>query len=113
PWYIERRVRPAGETWRETLSPNPSPSAVGKGSQVAARFEMSDDEFYDVTYVVEPNYAGWRLDLYLCEKIQRLSRTRAQFLIKHRVHCEKPLKPSTAVYPGLTFSLRRKVLEKP
>jgi len=86
---------------------------VGKGSQVAARFEMSDDDFYDVVYVVEPNYAGWRLDLYLCEKIQRLSRTRAQFLIKHRVQCEKSLKPSTSVYPGLTFSLRRKVLEEP
>ncbi|HET6980508.1 MAG TPA: RluA family pseudouridine synthase, partial [Myxococcaceae bacterium] len=28
--------------------------------------------FVDVTFTVEPNYAGWRLDRYLCEKIRRL-----------------------------------------
>ena len=26
-----------------------------------------------VRYTVESNYAGWRLDKYLCEKIRRLS----------------------------------------
>ena len=71
------------------------------------------DEFYDKLFVVEPNYAGWRLDRYLCEKIARLSRTRAQYLIKHSIQCEKPLKPSTPVYPGLKFSLRKKVLDEP
>jgi 23S rRNA pseudouridine1911/1915/1917 synthase len=71
------------------------------------------DEFYDKLFVVEPNYDGWRLDHYLCEKIQRLSRTRAQYLIKNNIECERPLKPSTAVFPGLKFVLRRRVREEP
>ena len=32
----------------------------------------TDPSFVDVTFTVEPNYAGWRLDRYLCEKIRRL-----------------------------------------
>src|SRR5688500_8346791 len=39
-------------------------------------------EFVEVVFRVEPNYAGWRLDRYLCEKIRRLSRTRVQQIIK-------------------------------
>ena len=38
-----------------------------------------------VRFTVEPNYAGWRLDRYLQEKIRRLSRERVQFLIAHRL----------------------------
>lgn len=71
------------------------------------------DEFYEVPFEVEPNYAGWRLDRYLCEKIPRLSRTRVQELIRESLRCERPLKPSTPVAPGLKFWLRKKVLEEP
>lgn len=71
------------------------------------------DEFYEVRFEVEPNYAGWRLDRYLCEKIPRLSRTRVQELIKRSVTSDRPLKPSTLVFAGLRFSLRKKVLEEP
>ena len=59
-------------------------------------------------YTVEPNYAGWRLDKYLCEKIRRLSRTRVQEIIENDLVFERRLKPSTAVWPGLTFELRRR-----
>jgi 23S rRNA pseudouridine1911/1915/1917 synthase len=64
-------------------------------------------------YVVEANYAGWRLDKYLCEKLRRLSRTRVQQIIEKDLVYQKKLKPSSAVWPGLTFELRRKVLVEP
>jgi 23S rRNA pseudouridine1911/1915/1917 synthase len=64
-------------------------------------------------YVVEPNYAGWRLDRYLCEKIRRASRTRAQEIIRNDLVCDRPLKPSTPVWPGLRFSVRRSARAEP
>ncbi|MFL5350750.1 MAG: RluA family pseudouridine synthase [Hyalangium sp.] len=69
--------------------------------------------YIDIEYVVEPNYAGWRLERYLGEKIRRLSHTRIQGIIQRGLLCEQRLKPSTLVYPGLTFSLRRRVTDEP
>jgi len=66
-----------------------------------------------VRYTVEPNYAGWRLDKYLCEKIRRLSRTRVQEIIENDLVFERRLKPSTAVWPGLSFELRRAMRDEP
>lgn len=69
----------------------------------------AEAEIYEVPFRVEANYAGWRLDRYLAEKIRRLSRTRIQRIIKEDLLWEgpRPLKPSTAVWPGLEFRLRR------
>jgi 23S rRNA pseudouridine1911/1915/1917 synthase len=60
-----------------------------------------------VRFTVEPNYAGWRLDRYLQEKIRRLSRERVQHLIAHRLESEggRRLKPATRVTAGLSFAL--------
>lgn len=69
-----------------------------------------------VPFHVEHNYAGWRLDRYLCEKIPRLSRTRVQALIRARLVCEERpggLKPSTLVWPGLSFALRKEQKPEP
>lgn len=66
-----------------------------------------------MSYTVEPNYAGWRLDKYLCEKIKRASRTRVQGFIEKDLVYERKLKPSTLVWPGLTFQLRRRMLHEP
>ncbi len=66
-----------------------------------------------IRYTVEPNYAGWRLDKYLCEKIRRASRTRVQEIIENDLVFERRLKPSTSVWPGLTFELRRRLLDEP
>jgi 23S rRNA pseudouridine1911/1915/1917 synthase len=67
----------------------------------------------EVRYTVEPNYAGWRLDRYLCEKLRRLSRTRVQRIIEKDLVFERRLKASTPVWPGLTFTLRRRVQAEP
>lgn len=67
----------------------------------------------EVSFTVEPNYAGWRLDKYLCEKIRRLSRTRVQEIIANDLLFERRLKPSTLVWPGLTFKLKRRVRGEP
>lgn len=67
----------------------------------------------EIEYVVEPNYAGWRLDRYLCEKIRRLSRARVQRIIKNSVVGDRPLKPSSLVTPGLKFRIRRRLIDEP
>lgn len=69
----------------------------------------ADVEIYEVPFEVEPNYAGWRLDRYLAEKIRRLSRTRIQRIIKEDLVWDGPrqLKASTQVWAGLAFRLRR------
>lgn len=70
-------------------------------------------DFVEITFTVEQNYDGWRLDRYLCEKIRRLSRSRVQRIIERDLVCEKKLKPGTVVRPGLTFKLRRKSEDEP
>jgi len=67
----------------------------------------------EIEYVVEPNYAGWRLDHYLCEKLRRLSRMRIQRIIRRSVVSDRPLKPSSIVQPGLVFRIRRRMEDEP
>lgn len=69
--------------------------------------------FVEIEFVVEPNYAGWRLDRYLCQKIRRLSRARIQRIIERDLVSERKLKPSSLVQPGLSFRLRRRAEEEP
>jgi len=68
-----------------------------------------------VPFTVEANYAGWRLDRYLKEKIRRLSRERIQRLIETRLEHEGRgrLKPSTRVVPGMRFALLRELEPEP
>jgi 23S rRNA pseudouridine1911/1915/1917 synthase len=68
-----------------------------------------------VRFTVEANYAGWRLDRYLQDKIRRLSRERVQHLIAHRLEAEggRRLKPSTRVVPGLCFALLKDAEAEP
>ncbi len=72
-------------------------------------------EVVRVRFTVEPNYAGWRLDRYLQEKIRRLSRERVQRLIERRLETEdgRRLKPSTRVTPGLSFALLKDAEPEP
>ena len=68
-----------------------------------------------VPFTVEPNYAGWRLDRYLQEKIRRLSRERIQRLIESRLEHDGPnrLKPATRVSPGMRFVLLKEADPEP
>lgn len=75
--------------------------------------ELPGDEIVLVPYRVEPNYAGWRLDQYLCEKLRRASRERVQEIIENDLVCDRPLKASSPVWPGLSFQLRRRVRAEP
>lgn len=63
--------------------------------------------------MVEPNHAGWRLDAYLAHKLPRLSAERRARVMRLGLRCEVPLKPSTPLWPGLVFFLRRPVREEP
>ncbi len=66
-------------------------------------------------FVVERNYAGWRLDAYLRHKIRRLDEQKAAFLIAERLDTEdgRRLTPETLVEPGLAFSLWREAEPEP
>ena len=64
----------------------------------------------EIPFEVEQNYAGWRLDRYLQQKIPRLSRARIQKIIKVGVKCEsRPVKPATIVTAGLRFVIVKPV----
>ncbi|MFL5355810.1 RluA family pseudouridine synthase [Archangium sp.] len=77
-------------------------------------FGQAPEGHVDIPFVVEPNYAGWRLDSYLTEKLRRLSRERLHGIIQRGVLCEgRRLKPSTPVYPGLSFIIRRPASAEP
>ncbi|MCM2333230.1 MAG: RluA family pseudouridine synthase [Anaeromyxobacteraceae bacterium] len=66
-------------------------------------------------FTVERNYAGWRLDRYLMEKIRRLDAEKAAFLVEHRLDAADGarLEPGTLVSPGLAFSLWREAEPEP
>ena len=63
-----------------------------------------------VEFVVESNYAGWRLDCYLGQKLGRLSRTRIQALIRRQL---PGLKPATLVKPGMCLRFVRHLPAEP
>ncbi len=70
--------------------------------------------YVDIPFVVEPNYAGWRLEEYLGEKLRRMTPERLRGVILRGLICEgRRLKPSTPVYPGLAFRIRRPASEEP
>jgi 23S rRNA pseudouridine1911/1915/1917 synthase len=72
-----------------------------------------EEEIVTVRFVVEPNYRGWRLDRYLCAKIGRLSRAKAQAIIRAGRLADRPLKPSTPVTPGMVLKLTRRREKEP
>jgi len=66
-----------------------------------------------LTFTVERNYAGWRLDEYLKQKIRRATMERVREIIVNDVVFERELTAATAVWPGLTFQVRRRVRAEP
>src|SRR5450755_932648 len=103
---------------------SPCPDAAGAGVTKSAgaarsrlrmggRIDEVAEGVVEVSFTVEANYAGWRLDQYLCEKIRRLSRVRIQRILRTALVSDTPLKASTRVWPGLTFRLRRRAGAEP
>src|SRR5512146_3303680 len=68
-----------------------------------------------VRFTVERNYAGWRLDAYLQQKIRRLTPEKIAFVIEHRLEHDgpEPLHAGSLVTPGLSFALGREVEPEP
>jgi 23S rRNA pseudouridine1911/1915/1917 synthase len=76
--------------------------------------DEAPEGYVDIPFVVEPPYAGWRLERYLHEKLRRLERSRLPGIIRRGVRCEeRRLTPSTPVYPGLAFRIRRPASAEP
>ncbi len=75
--------------------------------------DAPEREWVEIVFTVEPNYAGWRLDKYLCHKIRRLSRTKVQQVIENSLVSEKKLKASSLVTTGMKIVLRRQLLVEP
>ena len=68
-----------------------------------------------IRFVVERNYAGWRLDAYLQQKLRRLSPEKIPELIATRLETEDGSRPGpdTIVAPGLAFALLKEVEPEP
>ncbi len=66
-------------------------------------------------FVVERNYAGWRLDAYLQQKIRRLDAEKAAFLVAERLDAEdgRKVEAGTLLEPGFAFSLWREAEPEP
>ena len=66
-----------------------------------------DGELKRIPVQVEAQFTGWRLDLYLRQKIRRLSREQIQGIIATRLEHGGPgkLKPATRVAAGMRFVL--------
>lgn len=73
----------------------------------------SVEENYVVKLIVEPRFRGWRLDHYICTKIPRLSRSKAQAIIRTGKLSNRALKPSTSVQPGMVLNLTRPRMVEP
>ncbi len=68
-----------------------------------------------VRFVVERNYAGWRLDAYLQQKLRRLAPERIPELIATRLEAEdgSRVTPESLVTPGFAFALLKEVEPEP
>lgn len=68
-----------------------------------------------IRFVVERNYAGWRLDAYIQQKLRRLAPERIPELIATRLETEdgSRLGPDSLVTPGLAFALLKDVEPEP
>ncbi len=66
-------------------------------------------------FVVERNYAGWRLDAYLLQKLRRLDPEKAAFLIAERLDTAdgSAVGPETVLTTGFEFSLWREAEPEP
>ena len=106
--YLNAAMRPARQ-----LPPPRSPMADPLSQDDAALEDAATEaeeeagSTFTVHFVVEPNYRGWRLDRYLCAKIRRLSRAKAQAIIRTGSLAQMRLKPSTPVVPGMVLDLTR------
>ncbi len=71
--------------------------------------------YVEIPFTVEANYAGWRLDRYLQEKLKRASRAQVQRLIREQLVQRGPrrLKASTPVTAGMVVVLRRPEVPEP
>jgi 23S rRNA pseudouridine1911/1915/1917 synthase len=68
-----------------------------------------------IELLVPPDRDGWRLDRFLCWKIPRLSRTRAQRIIREQASTleGKPLRPNHIVRAGERFRIVRPAPPEP
>src|SRR5512138_3919980 len=68
-----------------------------------------------IPFVVERNYAGWRLDAYLQQKLRRLSPDRIPQLIAERLETAsgERVSPETIVSPGFAFALLKEAEPEP
>ncbi len=85
-----------------------------KRADTSPTLDTAPEGYVDIPFVVEPHYAGWRLEHYLAEKIRRLTPSRLQGILERGLLCEeKRLKASTPLTPGLFFRIRRPLGDEP
>jgi 23S rRNA pseudouridine1911/1915/1917 synthase len=88
---------------------------VATGSVGASDILRAVRQIVRVRFVVERNYAGWRLDAYLAQKLRRLPAERIPALIAERLETAdgSRAEPGTIVQPGFAFALLKEVEPEP
>ena len=74
-----------------------------------------DPDFLELEFTVAREYAGWRADLFISNRIPRLSRTRVQKILRKAAFDEqgRPVKPNRKLAEGERITIYRPAPEEP
>jgi 23S rRNA pseudouridine1911/1915/1917 synthase len=74
-----------------------------------------DPDFLELEFVVRREYAGWRADLFISNRIPRLSRTRVQKILRKAAFDEngRPVKPNRKLAEGERITIYRPAPDEP
>lgn len=95
------------------LDPSDMEEAESEDGESAGPCEPEEGEYQVLTFTVEPPFHGWRVDRYLCHKLPRLSRTKAQKLVKAGLVSDHPMRPSSPVTAGMVLKMKRRREDEP
>ena len=74
-----------------------------------------DPDFLELEFIVRREYAGWRADLFIANRIPRLSRTRVQKILRKAAFDQdgRPVKPNRKLAEGERITIYRPAPEEP
>ncbi len=74
-----------------------------------------DPDYLELEFIVAREYAGWRADLFISNRIPRLSRTRVQKILRKAAFDDhgRPVKPNRKLAEGERITIYRPAPEEP
>ncbi len=74
-----------------------------------------EPDWIPLEFIVRPEHAGWRADLFIANQIPRLSRTKVQKILRRAAFDDqgRPVKPNRCLFEGEIITLYRRPPEEP